>query len=583
MIRTYPEKAFRALCETMHPVLARVYASRGIDSRDEIECGLDALIPFHELKNAVEMGKILCDAIAEKKRILIVADYDSDGATACAVGLLALSEMGADVDYIVPNRFEFGYGLTPEIVRLAAKSRPDLIVTVDNGIASIEGVAEAKRLGIPVLVTDHHLPGEMLPDALCIVNPNQPGCPFPSKHLAGVGVMFYVMASLRAEIRKHGARVPNLASLLDLVALGTIADVVKLDKNNRILVSNGLKRIREGRANPGVAALLSVAKRNPGKASSFDLGFMLGPRLNAAGRLEDMSLGIACLSSRDYFSSYEMAKKLDDLNSERKAIESRMKDEAFAILENIADEPGCSISLFDETWHQGVIGILASRIREKYHRPAFAFARGNEGEIKGSGRSIPGLHIRDALDLVSKRHPGLILKFGGHAMAAGLTLKEKDFHAFEDAFEETASDLLSDADLERVIETDGFLEEEALSLDLARAIESQVWGQGFPEPAFEGIFEVIDQKIVGEKHLRLKLRCGGQVWDAMRFFHAEFLPGRIHAVYSLAVNEFRESTSLQLVIRHCFPVIPEGEDPFFSAVRPEPSSRERRNSAFPAP
>ncbi len=577
MIRTYPEAVFKSLSETMDPVLARIYASRGVNSPEEIECGLDALIPYHELMNAVEMARILFDAIEEKKRILIVADYDSDGATACAVGLLALSEMGGNVDYIVPNRFEYGYGLTPEIVRLAKTRHPDLIVTVDNGIASIEGVIEANRLGIPVLVTDHHLPGESLPDALCIVNPNQPGCPFPSKHLAGVGVMFYVMLALRAEIKKKGNPVPNLAALLDLVALGTVADVVRLDRNNRILVSNGLKRIREGKANPGIAALLSVAKRNPEKASSFDLGFMLGPRLNAAGRLEDMSLGILCLSSRDFSASLDIAQKLDSLNSERKSIESRMQEEAYSILENIAEEPGYSISLFDPTWHQGVVGILASRIREKHHRPTFAFARGGAGEIKGSGRSIPGFHIRDALDLVSKHHPGLILKFGGHAQAAGLTLMEEDFHAFEAAFEETASDLLNESDLERVIETDGFLEEEELSLDLAQKIASQVWGQGFPEPGFEGIFTVIEQRIVGEKHLKLKLQSGGKLLDAMLFFHTESLPRKIHAVYSLSVNEFRESLTLQLIIRHWLPAIQEGEDPSFSGARPVFSSREGRN------
>lgn len=568
MIRNRDEASCSALAGSMNPVLARIYASRGINSLDEIDYGLEHLISFHELMNAGKAAGILAEAIAEEKRILIVADYDSDGATACAVGMLALSGMGAKVDYIVPNRFEYGYGLTPEIVRLAKTRNPDLIVTVDNGIASVEGVEEAKRLGIPVLVTDHHLPGDELPDALCIVNPNQPGCTFPSKHLAGVGVMFYVMAALRAELRKSGVPVPNLAALLDLVALGTVADVVRLDRNNRILVANGLRRIREGKANPGILALLAVARRDPGRASSFDLGFMLGPRLNAAGRLEDMALGIACLASRAFDPAMEIAQKLDALNRERKSIESKMQDEAFAVLGEIAEDPGYSISLFDPSWHQGVIGILASRIREKFHRPAFAFARGGDGEIKGSGRSIPGFHLRDALDLVSKRHHGLILKFGGHAQAAGLTLMETDFEAFSAAFAETASHLLSESDLERIIETDGSLEGSDMTLELAQSIEAQVWGQGFPEPGFEGIFSVAEQRIVGEKHLKLKLQLNGKVFNAMFFFHADFLPEKIHAVYTLSVNEFNGRSSLQLTIRHWLPAHQAVEHPSSSSAPP---------------
>ncbi len=439
---------------------------------------------------------------------------------------------------------------------------------MDNGIASVEGVEEAKRLGIPVLVTDHHLPGESLPEALCIVNPNQPGCDFPSKHLAGVGVLFYVMLALRAEIRKTDQSVPNLAALLDLVALGTIADVVRLDRNNRILVHHGLKRIREGRANPGILALFSVSKRTPEKASSFDLGFMLGPRLNAAGRLEDMSLGIACLTSRDFSRALEIAQNLDLLNSERKSIESKMQEEALAILEGIEDETGYSISLYDPSWHQGVIGILASRIKDKFHRPTFAFARGGKGEIKGSGRSIPGFHIRDALDLVSKRHPGLILKFGGHAMAAGLSISESDFGVFESAFEETASHLLSENDLERVIETDGSLDVKDMTLELARNIASQVWGQGFPEPLFEAFFSVVTQRIVGEKHLKLKLQLDGLSFDAMLFSHTDLLPESIHAVYSLSVNEYNGRASLQLTIRHWLSARPEDGRPSSSNALP---------------
>ncbi|MHB1100953.1 MAG: single-stranded-DNA-specific exonuclease RecJ [Burkholderiales bacterium] len=564
--RTYPVEAYGALAASgIDPVLARIYASRGIISPEEINCDLNDLIPFDALKNAAKMGEILADAIRDKMRLLIVADYDSDGATACAVGMLALSEMGAIVDYLVPNRFEYGYGLTPEIVRLAKTGNPDLIITVDNGIASVEGVLEAKRLGIPVLVTDHHLPGEALPEALCIVNPNQPGCPFPSKNLAGVGVMFYVMLALRAELRKRGNAVPNLSALLDLVALGTVADVVRLDRNNRILVSQGLKRIREDRANPGILALFSVAKRAPKKASSFDLGFMLGPRLNAAGRLEDMALGISCLISRDLPHARGIAERLDELNRERKSIESQMQEEALLALESIQNDPGYSISLFDPTWHQGVIGILASRIREKFHRPSFAFARSGNGEIKGSGRSIPGLHLRDALDLVSKLHSGLILKFGGHAQAAGLTLREADFEAFDQAFEEVAKNLLSESDLERIIETEGILDKHEMTLELARRIEPRVWGQGFPEPEFEGQFSVEQQRIVGEKHLKLKLGLAGKFFDAMLFFHAAPLPEKIRAIYNLSVNEFNGSANLQLTIRHWFPVPQEGVDPSCAA------------------
>lgn len=552
--RQVPKAAYEAMAGIgTDPVLARIYASRGVQSGAEIESGLDRLIPYTELANATLTATILADAIQQKKRILIVADYDSDGATACAVGMLALAEMGAIVDYLVPNRFEYGYGLTPEIVRLAKMKAPDFIVTVDNGIASVEGVLEANRLGIPVLVTDHHLPGETLPDALAIVNPNQPGCAFPSKNLAGVGVMFYVMLALRAELKHRGCfpdRVPNLATLLDLVALGTVADVVRLDGNNRILVSQGLKRIREGKARPGIHALFSVSRRDPDKASSFDLGFMLGPRLNAAGRLEDMALGIECLISRDTRRALEIAERLDGLNRERKSIESQMQDEALIALESVKSDPGYSISLFDPAWHQGVIGILASRIKDKFHRPAFAFARGNNGEIKGSGRSIPGFHLRDALDIVSKHHPDLILKFGGHAQAAGLTLLETDFGIFKSAFEETARGLLSESNLERIMDTDGDLEASEITLDLARKIDAQVWGQGFPEPGFEGVFSVENQRIVGGKHLKLKLGIDGRIFDAMLFFHADPLPAKIHAIYGLAVNEFNGSTSLQLMIRH---------------------------------
>ncbi|HTE14839.1 MAG TPA: single-stranded-DNA-specific exonuclease RecJ, partial [Burkholderiales bacterium] len=410
----------------VHPLLARVYAARGIVSDAQLATKLERLHAPESMLNLAHMATLLADAIAGKKKLLIVADYDADGATACAVGLRALRSMGASIDYLVPNRFEYGYGLTPEIVQLAAREKsPDVIITVDNGIASMDGVAEAHRLGIKVLITDHHLPGDVLPAAWCIINPNQHGCTFPSKHLAGVGVMFYLMLALRAVLRERGAaHLPNLAHLLDLVALGTVADVVRLDENNRILVHQGLQRIRAGRAQAGVSALLRAAGRDPARAGTYDLGFAAGPRLNAAGRLTDMSLGIECLITDDEVRAQEIASELDALNRERRTIEADMQESALAALEQTADAGGYTLSLYNALWHQGVIGIVASRIKDKFHRPAVAFARGNDGEIKGSGRSIRGLHLRDALDLVSKRAPGLILRFGGHAAAAGLTLRE---------------------------------------------------------------------------------------------------------------------------------------------------------------
>src|SRR5437867_5392505 len=413
--------------EGLHPVLARVCAARGISRRGELEDALSGLIPPSELMNSDRAAALLADAIAAGKRMLIVADYDCDGATACAVGMRALSAFGANVGYLVPNRFEFGYGLTPEIVALAAKSKPELLITVDNGIASVEGVVAAGRLGIEVIVTDHHLPGSELPRAAAIVNPNQPGCAFPSKSLAGVGVMFYVMLALRAELRKRGAFAgrdePNLGDVLDLLALGTVADVVPLDFNNRVLVAQGLKRIRAARMQEGVRALFAVAGRDPSRASTFDLGFLLAPRLNAAGRLSDMSLGIECLVTEDRGRALDIARQLDELNQERRTIEAGMQAQADPLMAELSVGASASISLYDPSWHQGVIGILAGRVKDRYHRPTFAFAQGAPGEIKGSGRSIAGLHLRDALDLVAKRAPGLLLRFGGHAAAAGLTLR----------------------------------------------------------------------------------------------------------------------------------------------------------------
>lgn len=538
----------------MQPLLARVYAARGIASPEELEGGLNRLLPYAGMKGIAAMARRLAGAIAQNKRMLVVADYDADGATACAVAVRGLRLFGARVEFIVPNRFEYGYGLTPEIVHLAARLQPDLIVTVDNGIASVDGVAEANRLGIDVLVTDHHLPGDELPDAACIVNPNQPGCEFPSKNLAGVGVMFYVLMALRAELRERGSfsdrEMPNLASLLDLVALGTVADVVRLDQNNRILVQQGLARIRAGRACAGMVALLQVARRSAAQASTYELGFVLGPRLNAAGRLEDMSLGIRCLLTDDADEAAELAHQLDELNRTRREIESDMQESALGALEQANPSDDHSLAIYNEDWHQGVIGILASRLKDKFHRPVIAFARAGEGELKGSGRSIPGLHLRDALDLISKRMPHLILKFGGHAMAAGLSVRLEHFDEFRRAFEAVAQELLSPAELTRTFETDGELAPQEFSLELARTLEQQVWGQGFPPPSFEDEFKVQSQRIVGEKHLKLRLEKHGNLVDAIFFNQTEALPPSVRFVYGLAVNEYNGRQSLQLIIQH---------------------------------
>lgn len=536
------------------PLLARIYAARGIVDPKQLDTELAGLLPVTDLLHARDMARLLADAIAAQQKLLIVADYDADGATACAVGLRGLRELGATVDFLVPDRFKYGYGLTPEIVQLAAERQPDILITVDNGIASIAGVAEANRLGMRVFVTDHHLPAETLPDAAVIVNPNQPGDIFPSKHLAGVGVMFYVLLALRAELRARGAFAdkpePNLAKLLDLVALGTVADVVKLDDNNRILVRQGIARIRAGQACAGIRALIQVAGREARRVSTWDLGFALGPRLNAAGRLDDMSLGIELLSTDDETRALELAQRLDQLNRERREIEAEMQDAALAHLDQIDVGAHFALSLFDAAWHQGVIGILASRIKEKFHRPVIAFAPGNAGELKGSGRSIPGFHLRDALDLVSKRHPDLIQRFGGHAMAAGVTIAAEAFAAFQQAFDAVAREWLDPGLLSRTVETDGSLPLSETSLETAHALARQVWGQGFPEPQFADTFEVDNQRIVGEKHTKLKLKRDGRVFDAMLFFHAEHLPRAIHAVYRVDANEFNGSISLQLILQH---------------------------------
>ena len=554
--------AARLIASGLPPFLARIYAGRDINDPAQLDADLKRLIPPERLLNVGTMATMLADAIAAHKTLLIVADYDADGATACAVGLRALRSFGADVDYLVPNRFEYGYGLTPEIVRLAAeKKKPDVLITVDNGIASIDGVAEANRLGMKVLVTDHHLPGDALPDAWCIINPNQPGCEFPSKSLAGVGVMFYLMLALRAELRGRGAYAgkpePNLAALLDLVALGTVADVVRLDDNNRLLARQGLQRMRSGRAHAGVAALFNAAGRDVRRAGAYDLGFVAGPRLNAAGRLTDMSLGIECLTTDDAVRAGEIARQLDQLNRQRRDIEADMQESALASVEDV--EPGYTLSLYDPQWHQGVIGILASRLRERFHRPTFAFAAAGNGELKGSGRSINALHLRDALDLVSKRHPQLILRFGGHAAAAGLSLREQAFDDFKTAFEAVARELLTPGDLDREWITDGSLPQEEMTLGNATALADAVWGQGFPEPRFYDRFEVATQRIVGERHLKLQLRreaspLGGRrgktLIDAMLFGHADPLPDNIAATYKLSANHYNGTVTLQLIIEH---------------------------------
>jgi single-stranded-DNA-specific exonuclease len=552
--------------------LAHIYAARGITHSTQLEHSLANLLPLDQLKNSGAMAILLANAIAAHKKLLVIADYDADGATACAVAVRGLRMFGAQVDFIVPNRFEYGYGLTPEIVQLAAQQQPDILITVDNGIASVEGVAKANQLGIQVLVTDHHLPGDVLPDAACIVNPNQPGCPFSSKNLAGVGVMFYVLLALRAELRTRGTFTlspyplpqageggaqrreraePNLANLLDLVALGTIADVVKLDQNNRILVQQGLLRIRAGKTCAGIAALFAIAKKNPARVISQDLGFAIGPRLNAAGRLEDMRLGIDCLLSDDDDAAMLMAKRLDELNHERRSIETDMQEVAMAALASVQVADNYSLALFNESWHQGVIGILASRLKDKFHRPVIAFAlSADKQELKGSGRSIGTLHLRDALDLVSKRHPTLIKKFGGHAAAAGLTIAHMDYGNFVEAFEQVIRELLSEADLQQKLESDGALTAQDINLEFAQQLEQQIWGQGFPAPVFDDDFVVQQQRVVGEKHLKLRLENSGQLYEAILFGYAEPLPDSIHAAYSLSVNEYNGKRSVQLIIRH---------------------------------
>lgn len=558
-------------------MLARIYSQRGINSVDQLEKGLSHLLPFTELSGIKQAVQLLASAVKEQQRILIVGDFDCDGATSSALAVRALRLMGAkQVDYLVPNRFEYGYGLTPEIVAVASEKQPDLIVTVDNGISSVEGVSAANERNIRVLVTDHHLQGAELPAAAAIVNPNQQGDSFPSKNLAGVGVIFYVMLALRAVLRgqkrredgwfeQQGLPEPNLATLLDLVALGTVADVVPLDHNNRILVAQGLARIRQGQCCPGISALIKVGKRQQQNLVASDLGFAVGPRLNAAGRLEDMSVGIECLLTDDVDKAAELARQLDGLNVERRQIENEMKDEAMLTLDDMELEESANLPvglcLFEPHWHQGVIGILASRIKDRLHRPVIVFAQADETTIKGSARSIPGLHIRDALDAVAAHNPGLLSKFGGHAMAAGLTLEANQFDRFSAAFDEEVKRHLGPEDLHREILSDGSLNEDELNLTVADVLRSGgPWGQGFPEPVFDGVFRLVSRRIVGERHLKLVLQTLGseQTIDAIAFNTVDTdWPGSVEQVelaYRLDVNEFNGRRSAQLMVEHIRPL-----------------------------
>ena len=553
--RAVPDTTAALAAAGIPPVLARIYAARGIASAAELDHSLGALPGFASLLNVDRAANRLAAAIARHERILIVADYDADGATACAVGVRGLRMMGAEVEFLVPNRFEFGYGLTPEIVAVAARHEPRLIVTVDNGIASVEGVAAAAARGIDVLVTDHHLPGPVLPAPAIIVNPNQPGCPFPSKNIAGVGVMFYVLCAVRARLRDTGAFAdragPNLGALLDLVALGTVADVVRLDQVNRIFVEQGLARTRSGRAQPGVAALFAVAGRDPSVATASDLGFAAGPRLNAAGRLADMSIGIRCLLAESQAEALPLARELDRLNRERRDIEASMQEEALAEAETVqalASAEAYTLCVHRPQWHQGVVGIVASRLKDRYHRPVIVFANSGDGELRGSGRSIAGFHLRDALDLVAKRAPDTVRRFGGHAFAAGLSIPADALARFAETFESVARECLPEAALARRLESDGELGPGELTVELCAALRGQVWGQGFAPPTFDGTFDVVAQRIVGDGHAKLTLERDGERYSAIAFRTPETLPPRVRVLYRPELNLWNGRQSVELVV-----------------------------------
>ena len=559
--REVPPRAAWALEQAgVHPLLARLYASRGVSAIDELDDGLHRLLPPAGLKGAADAAVLLADAIAHHKRLCIVADYDCDGATACAVGLRGLRLLGAQqLGYIVPDRVLDGYGLTGPIAQRVKDSGADVLITVDNGIASLEGVARARQLGLQVLVTDHHLPARELPDAHVIVNPNQPGCTFESKSIAGVGVMFYVLLALRSELRQRGVLTqqtqPKLDALLPLVALGTVADVVKLDANNRRLVAQGLKRVRAGLLPAGLASLFRVAGRVAKVATTFDFGFALGPRINAAGRLSDMTLGIECLMTDDTTRADELAKMLDAINRERRVIEGDMREQAMNIAESLFDageEPPPAVCVFDPDFHEGVVGIVASRIKDKLHRPTFVFAAsrapGKQHELKGSGRSIAGFHLRDALDLVSKRYPAVLLRFGGHAMAAGCTIAEENLIQFEKGLSEVALEWLDAATLMRRLVTDGPLAAEYRRVDLVDTLHKEVWGQGFAPPMFCEEVEVLSQRLVGEKHLALKLKHQGVPIDGIWFGHTDKLPARVKIAFRLDADEWNGQRKVKFLI-----------------------------------
>jgi single-stranded-DNA-specific exonuclease len=560
-----PRTVFTLEQAGVHPLLARLFASRGVKSQEELDDGLSHLLLPSSMKGTDAAATLLADAIEQQRRVCIVADYDCDGATACAVAMRGLAMLGAapgTLSYVVPDRTVHGYGLTPPIVDLALINQPQLLVTVDNGIASFDGVAHARASGLDVLVTDHHLPALIngavqLPDATCIVNPNQPGCEFASKSIAGVGVMFYVLLATRAELRARGrfdvATQPKLDALLDLVALGTVADVVKLDGNNRRLVAQGIKRIRAGRMCAGLAALYAVAKREPSRAAAFDFGFTLGPRINAAGRLADMTLGIECLVTDDAARAADLAQQLDTINRERREVEAGMREQAELALEHLmldsdSGEPPPALALFDPEFHEGVIGIVAGRLKDRLHRPTFVFARAQDGSLKGSGRSIPGFHLRDALDLVAKRHPGVLKRFGGHAMAAGCTLAEEHFETFDNALQQVAREWLDAATLTRRLLTDGPLALEYFNAETVSQLDAQVWGQAFEAPVFCDDVQVLGQRLVADKHLKLRIKHQGQIRDAIWFGHAEPVAERVRLAYRLSLDEWQGQQKVQMVV-----------------------------------
>jgi single-stranded-DNA-specific exonuclease len=558
--------------DSTHPALQKVYASRNINSLEELDYRLENLLSFTLLDNIEEAAKLLSSTLMQQKRIVVVADYDADGATACALAIRGLKSMGfKNVQYIVPDRFEHGYGLSPEIVEMAATLEPDLLITVDNGISSVEGVKLARDKGFEVLITDHHLPASVLPDANVIVNPNLENDSFPSKSLAGVGVLFYVLAALRAELRQDGwfeqqnLPVPNLAQFLDLVALGTVADVVPLDSNNRILVYHGLERIRQGKCVAGISALLNVAKRTPAKITSGDLGFSVGPRLNAAGRLTDMRLGIECLICDDQSTAMQMATKLDEINQQRRSIQQEMENEAIADIEEMdlqANEALPSgMCLYKEHWHQGVIGVLASKIKEMTHRPVIAFAKENDELLKGSARSIRDVHIRDAIEAIATTNPGLVLKYGGHAMAAGLSIELERFDEFSILFANEIEERIKMSGFDSELYSDGELNAGDFTIELAEEfVRAGPWGQGFPEPRFDGVFKIMTSRIVGTKHLKLQLcpEDGKPSIDAIAFNTTdEHWPGgfeKVQTLYRLEINEYMGRRTPQLIVEHIEPI-----------------------------